>query len=101
MVLRKPTTLWMHNICRSRKLLRLCASYAIFISYKDSDFQVSMGKLIAQSGHMVKHYHADNGRFSDNGSIDAINEKYQNITLCGVRSHHQNGIYEKQSYARS
>ena len=85
----------MHNICRSRKLLRLCASYAIFISYKDSDFQVSMGKLIAQSGHMVKHYHADNGRFADNGFIDAINEKYQKITFCGFVAHHKSGIIEK------
>ena len=60
------------------------------------------GKFIAQSGHMVKHYHADNGRVEDNGFIDAINEKYQNITLCGVGSHHHNGIVEnkKKAYAR-
>ena len=46
---------------------------------------------------MVKHYHADNEDFSDNGFIDAINEKYQNITFCGVGAHHQNGIFENKN----
>ena len=27
-------------------------------------------KVRAQAGHMVKHYHADNVRFADNGIID-------------------------------
>ena len=51
---------------------------------------------------MVKHYHANNGCFAYNGFIDAMNEKYQNITLCGVGSHHHNGIVEnkKKAYAR-
>ena len=34
-------------------------------------------KVIAQAGHMVKHYHADNGRFDDNGFIDSINDSDQ------------------------
>ena len=55
------------------------------------------GKFIAQSGHMVKHYHANNGCFAYNGFIDAMNEKYQNITLCGVGSHHHNGIVENKN----
>ena len=56
---------------------------------------------MAQSGHMVKHYPADNGVFPDNGFIDAINEKDQKSTFCGVRVHHQNGIFEnKNTYAR-
>ena len=42
----------------------------------------------------VKHYHADNGRFSDNGFINAINQKDQKISFCGVGTHHQNGIIE-------
>ena len=49
---------------------------------------------MAQSGHMVKHYPADNGRFADNGFIDEINEKYQKITFCGVGSNYYNGIVE-------
>ena len=52
------------------------------------------GKVIAKSGHMVKHYHADNGCFADNGFIDATNEKYQMITFYDVGSHHHNGIVE-------
>ena len=39
---------------------------------------------MAQAGRTVKHYHANNGRFSDNGFIDAVHGKYQKITFCGV-----------------
>ena len=35
----------------------------------------AMEKVMAQAGQNVKHYHADNGRFADNGFIDAINSK--------------------------
>ena len=35
----------------------------------------AMEKVMAQTGINVKHYHADNGRFADNGFIDAINTK--------------------------
>ena len=52
---------------------------------------------MAQSGHMVKHYHADNGSFAENGFVDAINEKYQKITFCGFGAHHQNGIFENKN----
>ena len=37
--------------------------------------------MMAQAGHSVKRYQSDNGRFADNIFIDAINEKYQKITL--------------------
>ena len=53
---------------------------------------------MAQAGRYVKHYHAYNGRFADNGFIDAINTKYQKITFCGVGAHHQNGIIEEKKY---
>ena len=49
-------------------------------------------KLMAQAGRYIKHYHADNGRFADNGFIDDINTKDQKIKFCGVGAHHQNGI---------
>ena len=52
----------------------------------------AMEKVMAQAGRTVKHYHADNGRFSDNGFIDAVNGKDQKITFCGIGEHHQNGI---------
>ena len=45
----------------------------------------------------IKHYHDDNGRFSDNGYIDDINQKDQKITFCGVGSHHQNSIVENKN----
>ena len=57
----------------------------------------AMKKLMAQAGRNVKHYHVDNGRFTDNGFIDAINTKYQKITFCGVGAHHQNGIIENKN----
>ena len=40
----------------------------------------AMEKIMAQAGRTVKHYHADNGRFADNGLIDAVNGKDQNIS---------------------
>ena len=52
----------------------------------------AMEKVMAQAGRTVKHYHADNGRFSGDGFIDAVDGKDQNITSCGVGAHHQNGI---------
>ena len=54
----------------------------------------AMENVMAQAGRTVKHYHADNGLFSDNGFIDAVNGKDQKITFCGVGAHHQNGIIE-------
>ena len=57
----------------------------------------AMEKIMAQAGRHVKHYHADNGRFADNGFIDAINSKVQKITFCGVGAHHQNGIIENKN----
>ena len=57
----------------------------------------SMEKVMAQAGGTVKHYHADNGRFSDNGFIDAVNGKDQKIKFCGVGAHHQNGIIENKN----
>ena len=57
----------------------------------------AMEKLMAQAGRNVKHYHADNGRFADNGFIDAINTKDQKITFCGVGAHLKNGIIENKN----
>ena len=51
---------------------------------------------MAQSGQTNKHYHDDKGRFADNGFVDAINEKNQKLTFCGVVTHHQNGIIENK-----
>ena len=37
-------------------------------------------KIMAQAGRTVKHYHADNGRFADQGFKDSINEHNQKMT---------------------
>ena len=57
----------------------------------------ALEKLMAQSRRTVKHYQAYNGIFSVNVFIDAINQKDQKITFCGVRAHHQNGIVENKN----
>ena len=44
----------------------------------------------------IYHYHADNGRFADNGFIKACQEEGQGISYCGVNAHWQNGICEKR-----
>ena len=56
-----------------------------------------MEKTMAQAGWTVLHYHDENGRFSDNGFVEAINSKYQKITFCGVGAHHQNGIAKNKN----
>jgi hypothetical protein len=49
-------------------------------------------KVLAQAGRTVKHYHANNGWFSDKGLHQDITNKRQSITFCVVGAHHQNGI---------
>ena len=44
----------------------------------------------------ILHDHADNGRFVDNGFIQACKDNNQGITYCGVNAHFQNGIAEKR-----
>ena len=56
----------------------------------------AMEKIMAQAGRTIKHYHADNGRFANNGFINAVNGKDQKNTFCGVGAHHQNGIIENK-----
>ena len=57
----------------------------------------ALEKMMAQARQTVNHYHADNGRFADNGFIDAINQKDQKITFCGFGAHHQNGKVENKN----
>lgn len=47
-------------------------------------------------GVKVRHYHADNGRFADNGFINDVAKEGQSISYCGVNAHWQNGICEKR-----
>ena len=50
---------------------------------------------MSQARRSVKNYHYDNGRFADNGFVDAINSKIQKLDFCGVEAHRQNSIIEK------
>ena len=54
-------------------------------------------KILSQAGRVVKHFHADNDRFADNGFVEAINKKDQTITFCSIGAHHQNGIVENKT----
>ena len=47
-------------------------------------------------GVTIQHHHADNGRFQDKAFRNAIDEKRQQLTFCGVNAHFQNGIVEKR-----
>lgn len=60
----------------------------------------------AEYGVRVRNYHGDNGRFSETLWLSDAAEKNQNVSFCGVGSHHQNGIAEKKirdltEYART
>ncbi len=59
--------------------------------------KMAFEKLCARSDRSVKHYHADNGRFSDTAFLAACNNLNQTIEFCGVRAHHQNGIVENRN----
>jgi len=42
----------------------------------------------------IPHYHCDNGRFHDNAFKQACHDAQQQLTVCGVNAHFQNGIAE-------
>ena len=54
-------------------------------------------KILKQAGRTAKHYHADNGCFSDKGFHKDIYNKGQELTFCGVGVLHQNGIIENRN----
>ena len=47
----------------------------------------------------IKRYHADNGRFSKQPLISAIEDPNHTITFCGVVSHHQSAIVRRKVQA--
>ncbi|KAI2513028.1 hypothetical protein MHU86_1319 [Fragilaria crotonensis] len=44
----------------------------------------------------IKHYHGDNGRFSENTFRNDCIQQGQRLTFCGVNAHFQNGIAERR-----
>ena len=49
-----------------------------------------------QRGVKILHYHADNGRFTDNAFISDCKPQRQGLSYCGVNAHFQNGIAERR-----
>ena len=43
----------------------------------------------------ILHYHADNGRFTDNALIADYNAQQQSLSYCGINAHFQNGITKR------
>ena len=58
--------------------------------------KVAFEKYCEARGVTVRHYHADNGRFSDKGFVNHVAKCRQSITYCGVNAHFQNGMAEKR-----
>ena len=56
----------------------------------------SFKRFARDHGVKILLYHADNGRFADNGFIQACKDNNQGITYCGVNAHFQIGIAEKK-----
>ena len=52
--------------------------------------------LLASYGRNVRKYHADNGRYAEKAFMQDVKDKNQQISYCGVGSHHQNGIAERR-----
>jgi hypothetical protein len=52
--------------------------------------------LLQTFSRKVLAYHADNGRFAEKVFKQDVKDKAQDITFCGVGSHHQNGIAERR-----
>ncbi len=59
--------------------------------------RLAFKKLCAKADCSVKHYQADNGRFSDKEFLPACNNLNQTIEFCGVGAHHQNGIIKNKN----
>ena len=59
--------------------------------------KMAFKKLCARADRSVKHYHADNGWFSDTAFLPSCNNLNQTIEFCGVGTHHQNGIVENRN----
>ena len=53
-------------------------------------------RLSEQRGVKILHYHADNGRFTDNAFMNDCKIQGQGLTYCGVNAHFQNSIAERR-----
>ncbi len=44
----------------------------------------------------IRHYHGDNGRFTENAFKTDCEKKGQQLSFCGTNAHFQNGIAERK-----
>ena len=59
--------------------------------------KLAFERWAAKFGVRIKINHADNGRYSEQPFISAIDDSNQTITPFGVGSHHQNSIVERKN----
>jgi hypothetical protein len=64
-------------------------------SKETMDAKQAFEHFAKQHGVRILQYHCDNGRFADNAFKNSCSAKGQQLTLCGVNAHFQNGIVEK------
>ena len=58
------------------------------------DEKIAYDRQSASHGVIFKIYHADNGRYTEQMFLDAVEDANQDITFFAVGAHHQNGISE-------
>jgi hypothetical protein len=82
---------------QSRKQFCLCSFDAEFTLVETLLAKRAYKKVLVQTGRTAKHYHANNGRFSDKGFHQDITDKGQSNTFCGMGAHYQNGIIKNRN----
>jgi hypothetical protein len=57
--------------------------------------KLAFEKYAAKHGISIKHYHCNNGQFTNNAFKQSCESNRQRLTFCGVNAHFQNGITER------
>ena len=52
-------------------------------------------RIASACGNSVRKFRSDNGRFSDRAFLEDVYSSGQQIELCSISAHHQNGISER------
>jgi hypothetical protein len=77
--------------------LRICFVHLMqYLSPEESvKAKRAFEQFAAEHGVTIRHYHCDNGCFTNNAFKQACQESNQQLTFCGVSAHFQNGISER------
>ncbi len=57
--------------------------------------KLAFKKYATKHGVSIKHYHCNNGQFTNNAFKQSCKSNCQRLTFCGVNAHFQNGIAER------